>query len=264
MPRWPGGVAVRAQAGSRTRSRPTPRARAQVAYARWLVTWGMELEDKKLRPSGSPPRDGVLADLAHQLCAFPAHAPDCKFATFYGRAHAQRAHPTLSCARDGRPLRYRSRTWLACGVHPLVHLFDNCQEASARSAGTSRAADLPRATLRTSKRACAVLLRVARLCARRCGVILAHDPARAADARRAAGPRSAKLAPQPPPAAGGEVYVVVVDRTAAGGADAPLTVERLPAGFTRGELAARLVARAASPTHLRVLVRARGRGACMD
>ena len=109
-----------------------------------------------------------------------------------------------------------------------------------------------------------MLLRVARLCARRCGVILAHDPARAADARRAAGPRSAKLAPQPPPAAGGEVYVVVVDRTAAGGADAPLTVERLPAGFTRGELAARRVARAASPTHLRVLVRARGRGACMD
>ena len=176
MPRWPGGVAVRSQAGSRTRPRPTPRARAQVAYARWLVTWGMELEDKKLRPSGSPPRDGVLADLAHQLCAFPAHAPDCKFATFYRRAHAQRAHPTLSCARDGRPLRYRSRTWLACGVHPLVHLFDNCQEASARSAGTSRAADLPRATLRTSKRACAVLLRVARLCARRCGVILATTP----------------------------------------------------------------------------------------
>ncbi len=83
-----------------------------------------------------------------------------------------------------------------------------------------------------------------------------QDPARAADTRRTAGVRSAKLAPQPPPAAGGEVYVVVVDRTAAGGADAPLTVERLPAGFTRGELAARLVARAASPTHLRVLVRA--------
>ena len=50
------------------------------------MTWGMELEDKKVRPSGSPPREGVLADLAHQLCAFPAHAPDCKFATFYRRA----------------------------------------------------------------------------------------------------------------------------------------------------------------------------------
>ncbi len=81
-----GGVAVRAQAGGGAGRRPTARARAQVAYARWLVTWGMELEDKKLRPSGSPPRDGVLADLAHQLCAFPAHAPDCKFATFYRRA----------------------------------------------------------------------------------------------------------------------------------------------------------------------------------
>lgn len=55
----------------------------QVAYARWLVTWGMELEDKKVRPSGSPPREGVLADLAHQLCAFPSHTPECKFATFY-------------------------------------------------------------------------------------------------------------------------------------------------------------------------------------
>ena len=59
------------------------RARAQVAYARWLISFGMELEDKKVRPRGSPPREGVLADLAQQLCAFPAHAPTCKFATFY-------------------------------------------------------------------------------------------------------------------------------------------------------------------------------------
>ncbi len=175
MPRWPGGVAVRSQAGSRTRPRPTPRARAQVAYARWLVTWGMELEDKKLRPSGSPPRDGVLADLAHQLCAFPAHAPDCKFATFYRRAPAQRAHPIMH--PGWAPFALSPKNVVGTGgVHPLVHLFDNCQEASARSAGTSQAADLPRATLRTSKRARAVLLRVARLCARRCGVILATTP----------------------------------------------------------------------------------------
>ena len=63
--------------------------RAQVAYARWLISFGMELEDKKLRPRGSPPREGVLADLAHQLCAFPAHAPTCKFATFYRCAPGQ-------------------------------------------------------------------------------------------------------------------------------------------------------------------------------
>ncbi|KAK9836987.1 hypothetical protein WJX81_004431 [Elliptochloris bilobata] len=120
-----------------------------VAYARWLVTWGMELEDKKVRPSGSPPREGLLADLAHQLCAFPSHAFDCKFATFY----------------------------------------------------------------------------------------------------------SAKLAPQPPPAAGAEVYVVVVDRSGEGAAgNAPLRIERCPAGCTRGQLAERLAARSPAPAHLRVLV----------
>lgn len=68
----------------------TGRARGQVAYARWLISFGMELEDKKVRPRGSPPREGVLADLAQQLCAFPAHAPTCKFATFY------RCLPTLA------------------------------------------------------------------------------------------------------------------------------------------------------------------------
>ncbi len=61
----------------------TWRMPVQVAYARWLISFGMELEDKKVRPRGSPPREGVLADLAQQLCAFPTHAPNCKFATFY-------------------------------------------------------------------------------------------------------------------------------------------------------------------------------------
>ena len=69
------------------------------------------------------------------------------------------------------------------------------------------------------------------------------------------GARSARLAPQPPPADGAQVYVVVVDRTAEGQASAPLRIEQLPAGCTRGELADRLHARAAAPAYLRVLVR---------
>ena len=67
--------------------------------------------------------------------------------------------------------------------------------------------------------------------------------------------RSARLAPQPPPAAGSEVYVVVMDRTGADAAGAALRIERCPAGCTRAELAERLAARAVSPAHLRVLVR---------
>lgn len=53
-----------------------------MAWARWLITWKLELEDKKCRPSGSPGNDSSLAHLASQVCEFPSHGPDCKFAAF--------------------------------------------------------------------------------------------------------------------------------------------------------------------------------------
>ena len=72
-------------------------------WARWLITWQLELEDGKTRPRGSPPRDTSLAALfggsgaaaaaravspathgEHQAaaggstCTFPEHTPDCR------------------------------------------------------------------------------------------------------------------------------------------------------------------------------------------
>ena len=92
----------------------------QVAYARWLVTWGMELEDKKVRPSGSPPREGVLADLAHQLCAFPSHAPECKFATFY------RCGLRLGRLRCTREWRLRTRCGLGLSIPCVGPCLSSC------------------------------------------------------------------------------------------------------------------------------------------
>src|SRR5579875_1951823 len=81
---------------------------AQVAWCRYLISFRLELADKKVRPSGtdnSPPRDpsGFAAVLsgsssllggavavpgssgAAALCAFPEHTPDCKFAAYFAR-----------------------------------------------------------------------------------------------------------------------------------------------------------------------------------
>ena len=49
-----------------------------------MITWKLEVEDGKCRPSGSPPRDTSLAAFADlrmasgALCEFPQHAEDCK------------------------------------------------------------------------------------------------------------------------------------------------------------------------------------------
>ena len=50
-----------------------------------MITWKLEVEDGKCRPSGSPPRDTSLAAFADlraggngATCAFPQHAEDCK------------------------------------------------------------------------------------------------------------------------------------------------------------------------------------------
>ena len=49
-----------------------------------VITWKLEVEDGKCRPSGSPPRDTSLAAFADlrigngAACMFPHHADDCK------------------------------------------------------------------------------------------------------------------------------------------------------------------------------------------
>jgi hypothetical protein len=64
---------------------------AQVAWCRYLISFRLELADKKVRPSGSPPRDAGLAALGQSLCGFPEHAPDCGFAAFFARCAAPAA-----------------------------------------------------------------------------------------------------------------------------------------------------------------------------
>jgi len=61
------------------RTHPTP---LQVNWARWLINWTLELKDAKCRPSGSPPTDSSLTDLASRICNFPSHDTGCKFAEF--------------------------------------------------------------------------------------------------------------------------------------------------------------------------------------
>ena len=192
-----------------------------MAYARWLISFGMELEDKKVRPRGSPPREGVLADLAQQLCAFPAHAPACKFATFY------RCLPPP-------PGFVKFSVCSLCDEHTGL-LW--CLHASGWQVHCSMLHGCCR-----SQRSCQLLLCICRfIVVYRLTILVLL--------------RSARLAPQPPPAAGSEVYVVVMDRTGADAAGAALRIERCPAGCTRAELAERLASRALSPAHLRVLVR---------
>ena len=48
-------------------------------WARYVLTWQMQLTDSKVRPSGSPGRDTSMADLLG--CQFPEHSTDCKFAS---------------------------------------------------------------------------------------------------------------------------------------------------------------------------------------
>eukprot|EP00192_Tetraselmis_astigmatica_P010336 CAMPEP_0117649902 /NCGR_PEP_ID=MMETSP0804-20121206/1244_1 /TAXON_ID=1074897 /ORGANISM="Tetraselmis astigmatica, Strain CCMP880" /LENGTH=816 /DNA_ID=CAMNT_0005455719 /DNA_START=1014 /DNA_END=3464 /DNA_ORIENTATION=+ len=52
---------------------------AHVEFARWLITWELELSDKKCRPSGSPDKDNVLSTLHGQMCQFPQHNKACPF-----------------------------------------------------------------------------------------------------------------------------------------------------------------------------------------
>lgn len=54
----------------------------KVNWARWLVSWTLELNDAKCRPTGSPPSSSVLSKLANQICNFPSHNPGCKFSQY--------------------------------------------------------------------------------------------------------------------------------------------------------------------------------------
>ncbi len=65
-----------------------------------VITWKLEVEDGKCRPSGSPPRDTSLAAFADLRisgggagCEFPQHAEDCKCAC---------QPPSLSISVNGR------------------------------------------------------------------------------------------------------------------------------------------------------------------
>lgn len=57
----------------------------QIAWSRYLVSFQMELADKKCRPSGSPPRDSGFLNLHLRICAFPTHDSGCKFADYFQR-----------------------------------------------------------------------------------------------------------------------------------------------------------------------------------
>jgi len=64
---------------STTSSSPDIVTEAHVAFARWLITWELELADKKCRPTGSPEQDTALSSLQHEVCSFPAHSEHCPF-----------------------------------------------------------------------------------------------------------------------------------------------------------------------------------------
>ncbi|KAK9784752.1 hypothetical protein WJX73_002843, partial [Symbiochloris irregularis] len=52
----------------------------QVAWARMLISWQLELADKKLRPAGSPAHDTTLS----HICPFPQHDSTCPAADTNG------------------------------------------------------------------------------------------------------------------------------------------------------------------------------------
>ena len=54
----------------------------KITWARFLISWQHEIDDKKCRPTGSPPRGTSLT----QLCLFPQHSSDCKFAKWLRRS----------------------------------------------------------------------------------------------------------------------------------------------------------------------------------
>jgi len=58
---------------------PDAATEAHVEFARWLISWELELQDKKCRPSGSPEHDRTLAALHGELCRFPEHNKACPF-----------------------------------------------------------------------------------------------------------------------------------------------------------------------------------------
>ena len=66
---------------------------AQVAWARMLISWQLELADKKLRPAGSPAHDTTLS----HICPFPHHNPHCPAADVNGflARHAPRPQPQV-------------------------------------------------------------------------------------------------------------------------------------------------------------------------
>lgn len=76
----------------------------QVAWARFLCTWHLELDDKKCRPAGSPPRDNSLASISMDpdtdtsRCTFPTHAADCRFAHYLRSANLAPTPPSASGA----------------------------------------------------------------------------------------------------------------------------------------------------------------------
>lgn len=68
----------------------------QVAWARMLISWQLELADKKLRPAGSPAHDTTLS----HICPFPKHASSCPAAdtdAFLARHAPRQVLPATPC-----------------------------------------------------------------------------------------------------------------------------------------------------------------------
>ena len=67
----------------------------QVAFARSMIAWSLELHDNKTRPTGAAAKDTALA----QLCPFPQHRPSCPEADTdaFLRFNAPRAEQVQTC-----------------------------------------------------------------------------------------------------------------------------------------------------------------------
>lgn len=191
---------------------------AQVAWARWLITWAHELEDKKAKASKSSSGEAVggagsagpLAALAgavgsavpvaasssssasssrshhhhsHSTCAFPTHSADCAFVDFMAN--------TLNGRSSSKKDRERDREGAA---------------ASAKNVSVSS----PSSTVATAS--------------------AVADVAAAASASAATSSSE-------------RVLVAVLDHTASGDGPAIPRVEAVPGGTTAAQLAARLAAR---------------------
>lgn len=102
----------------------------QVAWARMLICWQLELADKKLRPAGSPAHESALS----HICPFPNHDDSCPASDTNGflARHAPRPQDQV-CSGYTLPhylLINRLTSWscdIGQGLQPTVVTTDQLQ-----------------------------------------------------------------------------------------------------------------------------------------